>query len=200
MLALALLGLLQTAWYISSVPLALKVGVAGLAALAVCRPPWALLIWAGLAPLTTSIAGLAGPETLGAQLLEAMTWAVITGVAVRFTPGAPTRLAVPALWMGIVAIASGISELPGRLITTSQDHVSYLGMAQLLFQHAVDRLQPLEPWYFALIIAEGAALAWATEHLGRRDPSLAPRVVWCALVGHAGVAVLNIARVVGASL
>jgi len=199
LLALALLGLLQTAWFISSVPLPLKAGIAGLAVLAVCRPPWALLVWAGLAPLTTSIAGLVGTETLGAELLEAMTWAVITGVAVRYTPGAPTRLAVPALWMAIVAMASGLSELPGRLMTT-QDHVSYLGTARLLFQHAVDRLQPLEPWYFALVIAEGAALAWAAEHLGRRDPALAPRVVWCALAGHAGVAVLNIARVVGASL
>jgi hypothetical protein len=191
---------MQTAWFISNVPLPLKIGIAGLSAIAVFRPAWALLIWAGLAPLSTSIAGLVDMPTLGAQLLEAMTVAVITGVVVRYTTGAPTRLALPAIWMSVVAIASGLSEVPGRLMTTTQDHVSYLGVARLLFQHAVERLQSLEPWYFGLIIAEGAALAWAAEYLTRRDTDLAPRVVWCALVGHAGVAVLNITRVIGASL
>ena len=200
LLALTLLGLMQTAWFISNVPLLLKLGIAGLTAIAVCRPTLALLIWAGLAPLTTSIVSLVSATTLGAQLLEAMTVAVITGVVVRYTTGAPTRLALPAVWMSVVAVASGLSELPGRLMTTTQDHVSYQAIARLLFQHAVDRIQSLEPWYFGLIIAEGAALAWAAEYLTRRDSDLAPRVVWCALVGHAGVAVLNITRVVGASL
>ena len=68
LLALALLGLLQAAWFISSVPVPLKIGVAALAVIAAFRPAWGLLIWAGLAPLTTSIAGLVGTE--GDELLD----------------------------------------------------------------------------------------------------------------------------------
>ena len=201
LLALGLLGLLHTAWFISGVvPVPLKAGVAGLLVVAAIRPGWALLIWAGLAPLTTSIASFTSGPNLGALLLEAMTLAVITGVVLRYTTGVPTRLALPALWLGIVAMASGLSELPARLISSAQDYVSAGTMARMLFQHAVDRVPPLDPWYFAILVAEGAALAWATEALTRRDAELAPRVVWCALVGHAGVAVLNITRVVGASL
>src|SRR5688572_17375368 len=192
LLALALLGLLQTTWFLSSVPLPLKIGIAGLLAIAVVRASWAFLIWAGLAPLTTSIAELAGAPMLGAQLLEAMTAAVLTGFIVRHTTFAPSRLAWPALLMSVVALASGLSELPARLIAATEHHVTYHEIARLLFYHSVDRVQALEPWYFALIIAQGAALAWTAEQMTRRDPELAPRVVWCALVGHAGVAVLNI--------
>ena len=200
LLALALLGLLHTAWFSSSVSPSLKIGVAGLLMVAAIRPGWALLVWAGLAPLTTSIASLTSGPGAGAQLLEAMTAAVITGAVLRPAAGAPTRLALPALWLGVVALASGLSELPARLMSTAQDHATAGTIAGLLFQHAVDRVPPLDPWYFALLVAEGAALAWATESLTRRDAELAPRVVWCAVVGHAGVAVLNITRVVGASL
>lgn len=198
--ALAFLGLLQTAWFISSVPLALKAGAAALLALSVARPAWGLFVWAGLAPLTTSLAGLAGATVLGAQLLEIMSAAVLTGVVWRHTAGTPTRLALPALWMGAVAVASGLSELPARLMTSTQEHVGYAAIAHLLFEHAVDRISPLDPWYFALLVVEGAALAWAAESLARRQPEVAARVVWCALAGHAGVAVLNITRLVGASL
>ena len=200
LLALAVLGLMQTAWMISSVPLALKLGVGALLVVAALRPGWALLLWAGLAPLTTSLAGLAGNPALGARLLEGMTVAVIAGAVVRYTAGTPTRLALPALWFGVVALASGLSELPARLMTETLEHVSYGTIGRLLFQHAVDRTPTFDPFYVALVIAEGAALAWTAEWLSRRDPELAPRVVWCALVGHAGVAVLNIMRLVGASL
>jgi len=198
--ALALLGLLLAAWLISDVPLTLKVGVAALLALATWSPGRALLVWVGLAPLTTSIAGLAGTPLLGAQLLEFMTLAVIAGTVARHTTKVRTRLALPALVMGAVAVASGLAELPARLLAATQEHVGVLALARLLFDHHVDRIPPLDPWYFALLVAEGAALAWAAESTVRRQPVVARRVVWCALLGHAGVAVLNISRVFGASL
>lgn len=198
--ALAFLGLFQTAWLISSAPLALKVGVTALLALAVARPAWALFVWAGLAPLSSSIAGLAGVPMMGAHLLEMMTVAVLTGVVARHTGGPRTRLALPAVLMSAVAIASGLSELPARLIITTHDHVSYLAIVRLLFDHAVDHIEPLAPWYFALLVVEGAALAWAMESLTRREPEVAAHAVWCALAGHAGVAVLNLTRLIGASL
>jgi hypothetical protein len=109
-------------------------------------------------------------------------------------------LALPALWLGVVALASGLSELPARLMMTTQEHVSYGTLARLLFDHGVDRVPAFDPFYVALVIAQGAALAWTAESLSRRDPALAPRVVWCALMGHAGVAVLNITRLIGGSL
>src|SRR5688500_11798476 len=139
LLALALLGLLSAAWFTSGAPVPLKAGVAGLLVVAAARPGWALMIWAGLAPLTTSIASFTSGPGLGARLLEAMTIAVITGVVLRYTSGAPTRLALPALWLGIVAIASGLSELPARLMASAQDSVTTGSMARMLFQHAVDR-------------------------------------------------------------
>lgn len=198
--ALMLLGLLQVAWLIADVPFPLKLGSSALLMLAVARPALSLLVWAGLAPLTTSIAGLAGAPLIGALLLEVSTLAVITGTVVRHTISPPTRLAIPALWMGAVAVASGLAELPARLITATQDQAGYPAVARLLFDHAVERLPALDPWYFGLLVAEGAALAWAADTIVRREPGIAARVVWCALLGHAGVAVLNISRVVGASL
>ncbi len=198
--ALMLLGLLQAAWLIADVPLTLKLASSALLMLAVTRPELSLLVWAGLAPLTTSIAGQAGAPFFGALLLEVSTLAVITGTVVRHTIPTPTRLATPALWMGAVAVASGLAELPVRLITATQDQASYPAMARLLFEHAVHRIPALDPWYFGLLVAEGAALAWTAETLVRRQPVLAARVVWCALLGHAGVALLNISRMIGASL
>lgn len=198
--ALMLLGLLQVAWLIADVPVPLKLGSSALLMLAVARPALALLVWAGLSPLTTSIAGLAGAPLIGALLLEVSTLAVITGAVVRHTIPAPARLATPALWMGAVAVASGLAELPARLVTAIPDQARYPAIARLLFDHAIDRIPALDPWYFGLLVAEGAALAWAAEIIVRREPGTAARVVWCALLGHAGVAVLNISRVVGASL
>src|SRR5687767_4212650 len=160
---------MHTTWFISSVPASLKIGVAGLLVIAAIRPGWALLLWAGLAPLTTSIASLTSGPDAGAQLLEAMTAAVITGAVLRVTTSPPTRLALPALWLGVVALASGLSELPARLMSTAQDPVTAGTIARLLVQHAVDRVPPLDPWYVAWLVAQGAALAWATESLTRRD-------------------------------
>ncbi|MEO6223008.1 MAG: O-antigen ligase family protein [Vicinamibacterales bacterium] len=198
--ALALLGLIQVSWWVSSVPGPLRIGAASLLVIAAFRPSVALMIWAGLAPLTTSIAEFTNAPLLGAQLLEVMTAAVITGAAVRPATAPRTRLALPAVLMAAVAIASGLAELPARLLTTSQAPVTFGTSAQLLVRHAVDRMPPLDPWYFALLIAEGAAIAWAAESLVRRDAELAPRAVWCALLGHAGVGILNITRLAGASL
>jgi hypothetical protein len=200
LLALALLGVLQAAWFLSSAPIALKAGVAGLLALSMARPGVAVMVWAGLAPFSSSLAMLAGSLLSGAVLLEHMTLAVITGVVARGSAGTTTRLGLPALVMGTIALVSGLAELPARLITSAPEPLSPLAIGQLLFQHAVDRIPALDPWYFALVIAEGAALAWAAESLVRRDADLAPRVIWCALLGHAGVGVLNITRIISASL
>ena len=200
LLALALLSLFPITWFISTVPLALKAGVAVLLAVAAFRPGLALLIWAGMAPLSTSIAGLTGLPNLGAQLLEAMTASILLGVVGRYPRSPSTHVALPAIFMSAVAIASGLSELPSRFMTATQEHLGGGTIARLLVHHAVDRLAALDPWYFALLVVEGAALAWAAERLTREDPNLAPNVVWCALLGHAGVAVLNVARLIGASL
>lgn len=200
LLALAVLSLFPITWFISSVPLALKVGVAGLLAVAAIRPGLALLIWAGMAPLSTSLAGLTGLPSLGAALLEVMTTSVIFGAVVRSPIGPPTHMALPAIFMSSVAIASGLSELPARFMTATQEHLGGGTIGRLLVQHAVDRLAPLDPWYFALLVVEGCALAWAAERLTRQDADLAPKVVWYALLGHAGVGVLNVVRLIGASM
>ena len=200
LLALALLSLFPITWFLSSVPLALKAGVAALLVVAAFRPGLALVIFAGLAPLSTSITGLTGLPSLGAALLEAMTMSIVFGVVVRYPTGPGTRLALPAIFMGAVAIASGLSELPARFMMETQEHLGAGPIGRLLVQHAFDRLAALDPWYFALLVVEGAALAWAAERLIRQDAELAPKVVWCALLGHAGVAVLNLVRLIGASL
>jgi len=199
--ALTVLGLLQAAWLISGAPLSLKAGVVGLVALSCYRPSWGLLILAGLAALPSAIATLAGAPNAGAQLLEMMAIAVVTGAVVkRSSADAPTRLALPALVMGVVVLASGLAELPARLMTSTLEHVGAPTIARMLFDHAIDRIPPLDPWYFTVLVLEGAALAWAAESIVRREPDTAARAVWCALLGHAGVALLNITRVIGAAL
>jgi O-antigen ligase len=101
--------------------------------------------------------------------------------------------------MGIVALASGLSELPARLLATSPEGVGAIGVARHLFAHSVDRIPPLDPWYFALLVIEGVTLAWAAESIVRREPGITPRVLWCALMGHAAVGLLSVSRVVEAS-
>ncbi len=197
--ALLLLGSLHGAWLLSTTPWTLKAGVAGLLVLAVARPGPALLVWAGLAPLSTSLTEWAGSPLPGFWLLEAMTTAVIFGGVARMRGGPPTRLALPALLMAAVALASAVAELPARLLLEDFP-ADVLGLVRALFAHTFDRTLALRPWYFAGLVAGGAALAWLAETLVRRQPALAVRVLWCVVMGHAAVAVLNISRLVGASL
>jgi hypothetical protein len=57
-----------------------------------------------------------------------------------------------------------------------------------------------DPLFFAALAVEGLALAIVAERIVRRDAAAAASTVRMALVGHAGVAALNMQQVIGAAI
>jgi hypothetical protein len=106
--------LLQFYWFLQPVPLPAKVLVAAFVVVSIARPASGLLVFAGVAPLSTAVAGLCGGGAwLGAQLLEQLALGVGTGGRVRGgASDGRTRIGAPALFMAAVATASAVAMIP----------------------------------------------------------------------------------------
>ena len=104
---LAAIGALQTYWFLQPIPGAAKVFAAVCVLLSLARPAAGLLVLAGLAPLSTSIATLCGGGIgLGSQLLEQLALGVGAGVLLRaWSTEVRTRIGAPALLLAVVALA-----------------------------------------------------------------------------------------------
>ena len=121
LLALALLGFLSAAWFTSGAPVPLKAGVAGLLVVAAVRPGLGaddLGEFGSAHHLDCQLHIATRPRSAAARSHDHRChyWR-----SAALHVGRSTRLALPALWLGIVAIASGLSELPARLMATAQD-------------------------------------------------------------------------------
>ena len=82
--------------------------------ISVMRPSDALLVLAGLAPLTTTLTVILQSPRAGWSLLEAMLWSLATGLLVRDPdPSAASRLKVPAFLLATVGLSSAIVSIAG---------------------------------------------------------------------------------------
>jgi O-antigen ligase len=194
---LAAIALLEAYWFLQPVPFAAKSLATSFLFLSLARPDYGLLSMAGLAPLSTMIAGLCGGGTgLGGQLLEQMALSVGAGVLVRPRHEEPrTRLGPPAMVMATVALASASVLVPAAAAPVTRDLDGWL-LHQLMLPRTAQSAPIWTPLSAALVIAECGLLGWAVERIIRRKPELALRLVAVALIGHAGAGYLNLSAFV----
>ena len=188
---LAALSLLQAYWFLQPLPFAARGFAAIFLLLSIARPSYGLLVFAGLSPLSTALAGLCGGgAVLGGQMLEQMALSIGAGSLARGGPQETrTRIGAPGLFMSVVAVASAMSVFPAAAAPTASGFGGLL--QQLDLRHMVPSSPGWAPLFAALVIVECGLLAWATERTVRSAPPLATQLVRMALIGHAGAGMLN---------
>jgi hypothetical protein len=177
----------------------------GLAALAivlsVARPSIGLLVFAGLAPLSTPIANLYGAYGMGAQLIEQSALGIGAGVLLRSgSTGGETRIGAPALFMALVAVSSAVSMMPAAAAPVVRSFWNGSLLQQLATRQTALSSPVWAPMFAVLVIAECSLLGWAVERTVRREPRLATRLILMGLIGQAGAAVMDLQDVLGAAL
>jgi O-antigen ligase len=178
--ALLLLAGIQVVWFAHPQPWGLRAAHLAFVLLACWRPVVGLLVIAALGPVAATLAGLAHSPLTGARHLEVMVLALVAGAVLHWRAGEPTRTGRAALVFGLVALASAAAVYPTRLLTLDPD------------PHYFVRGLFWDPLFFGMLAAEGAALVWAVELLGRRHRGLIPGVIVAALLGHAAAAALTL--------
>ena len=198
---LAALAVPQIAWLAQPIPLSFKLGHVALVGLALARPADALLVLAGLGPLTTAIGFLAPTPLNGWWLLEQAVLAVITGVVARHRPDdGRTRSGRTALVVAAVAMASVAALLPTRWLANDPNLSAWQRLTDLLHGEYYTASGLWMPVIRAVATLEGMALLWATELMIRRDQVLATRLIRLALAGSAAAASLSLSHIVAAAL
>jgi O-antigen ligase len=172
--------------------------VAGMLATAFVNPRYGLLVCAGLGPLAGPIGALLDPdcslpEPLVLAFLAGWLWRRAIGPGPKASAGTRAVL-TPALLFGLVVAVSAVAQtkLPGE-------------SASGLWQAVVGTFEFLshgcyaEPAVFGgiangALLLEGVGLFAAAAILVGREPTLGPRVAAMVAAGGAGVAALNVNR------
>ena len=192
---------LQAAWLAQPWSWHVKVFQAALLTLAVARPRDALLVVAALAPLSTSLAGLLHGAMSGWVLLFGMLLAVVTGFLIRApSPSVPSRLAMPAVLLGTIAVASALVAVASdpAFITAYPQPGS--AAQDLLKRDLFVWSRPWIPLQQALFLSAALLTATATERAIRANPTDAHRLVLLLVVGHAASIVISFSRFLTAAL
>jgi hypothetical protein len=172
-----------------------------LIALALVRPKDALLVLAGLGPLTTTLATQLHSPRAGWCLLVAMLWAVATGLLVRRTESVSgERLEIPAALLATVALASATVAIAGHPVFIT----GYAGLRDAAFALIAGELfewiWPWIPLHLAAIMSLALFIAVKTEQAVRVDRQLATRLIMMLLVGHAAAVAVGLTRFAAATL
>lgn len=199
---LAIIGLLQGCWLLQPIPFDLKLLVASGVAVSLVRPAYGLLIFAGLAPLSTGIALVAGAGGLGGRMLEQLALGIGAGVLLHMKPAdGGTHIGRPAWCVAVVALASAAAMVPAAAAPV----IRHVGDWRALLQEFAD-LQGAQsspawaPLFAALTIATCGLLGWAAERTIRRTTGLAAQLVTIGLIGTAGTAILNLQQLIVAAV
>lgn len=193
---------LQLSWLAQPLPLVVKLLPASLFVLSVVRPDHGLLVLAGLGPMANAIGTWFHSPLPGIRLLEQLILALVCGAGLRWwrVPDS-TRLADPAALVAASAAASCIAVQPALLIQSTPDVPVWEHVRALLWHGDYFVRSGLwDPLFFASLTIEGVALAVTAERIVRRRRESAIGALRMAVVGHAGVALLNIQALVAAAV
>jgi hypothetical protein len=195
----AAVAALEIAWLAQPAPLPARLFQIAVLVTAVLRPAHALLILAGLGPLSWDLATILSEQVHGPRMLEQMAVAVVAGTLVRWrSSDEPSRTAAPAAILGLIALTSAVALMPTRMLATAVSDMTLWQQAVGLWR---DGLGPVwQPVASATVAIEGMALLWATEWIVRRQRAMAIKLVEFAAIGYAAAACLNVHRVVAAAL
>lgn len=192
---------LFVSWQLTPVPIALKLVPLGVLALSLVQPPAGLLVMAGLGPVIGGLAVATASPFGPTHAFEQLVLAVLIGAGLRTRrESASLQLTEPALLLAAVAVASAIAVQPLMLVYQNPGASVTEHFRILLSGGYFDPGMIGQPLSFAVMTAEGLALALVAERLVRDDHALAPQVVRMMAVGHAGLALISIERITGAAL
>lgn len=182
-----------------------RVVVGGLALLAACLPASALLAAAALLPLAGVMAAQFG-TSVTRGLAEPMVLACLAGWSLRFglagiQPSNDVRSVIrPALVFGLVVIAS-VAARSGWLDAAIADPwVFAKGLWRFLGTTYYNPPARFDAARVAMVSLEGFGLFVGAAVLTARDKALVTRVLAMAACGAAGVAAINIQRLLTVSL
>ena len=170
-----------------------------LTALAIARPAAAVVVVAGLMPLTTSLNALLHSPFAGWTLLLAMLWAAATGVLRARHPRVALRTRVPALLLAITAVSSALVGLAGDpvVITTYPDLRSLA--APLRSGQFFVWVRPWVSVHYAVLTALALLLVVFIERTIRDHPVTARWLVGALLAGHALASAISLGRFAAAA-
>jgi len=199
---LAVIGLLQAYWLFQPIPLGLKLLIASMLGVSLVRPGYGLLVFAGIAPLSTAVALLCGAGGLGGRMVEQLALGIGAGVLLQMKPReGRTRIGWPAWLVALVALASAAAMVPASAAPIMRSLVDPRALMQEFgdFRDAQSSLI-WAPVFAAAMVAACTLLGWATERTVRRTPGLAGRLVLVGLIGTAGAAASSLQQLVVAAM
>jgi hypothetical protein len=171
--------------------------VTGMLVLAIVRPDHALLVCAGLAPLAGSLGTLLGsPVSLTEALVLGFVggWLLHEGVRPHHADSATQAVVTPAVLFGGAVAASCAAQM--IVLQTSVDYTwPFLRrVVEFLWRdYAFDRNR-FQALAASMLLLEGTAIFIALVTLAHRHTSLAQKVARMVVACGAGVAALNIHR------
>ena len=199
---LALAFALQLSWLVQPVPPIVKLFPPSLLALSALRPELGLLVLAGLGPMANPIATWSHSPLAGIRLLEQLMLAFVSGAGLRWWRGASAgRLSEAAALVAASCAASFVAVQPALVIERMPDATIREHLRALLSNGDYFVRSALwEPLFFAALTIEGVALAVTAERIVRRHRESAAAALRMAVVGHAGVALLNVQALLAAAV
>ncbi len=183
-------------------PAAMKLGVAGLMILAVCRIGDALVVLAALGPLGGALAGLSGST---ASWSAPLAFALVAGAGLRcaVTPRAskdPAATGVAAAWIAL-ALASAAAECWFRASLDSSLGPTFLNFFRwLLVQYPAVRPSSYGFAVAAMMTAASAAAFAVTVSACREESALSARITRALVLAGAALGSLAVYRLVEVSL
>lgn len=166
-----------------------------LTVLAIARPTIAVIVLAGLVPLTTSLGVVLRSPFRGQMLVLAMLWAVTTGLLmVRPQNGGRLRTSRPALLFAITAVASAFVAMAGDPLVI----ITYPTLRSLsTVVRAGDVFHWVRPWIsvqYAILTSLALLLLVFIERTIRQRPATARWLIGSLLGGHGLAVTLSVGR------
>ena len=188
--------------FLCTAPLAMKLAIAAMMALAIWRPAEGLVAAAGFAPLGGGLAALTHSSRSWSLPLVC---AFLAGVAIResIQPREPRDrvvTVVAAVWVAIVFLSLGVEiaaqRPPGQPLTV------FLGkfLSWLVQKFPMTALRDFPGVAAAALASGGAALFAVAATLCRREPTLAARTVSALVLSVGALGALNVNRLIEAAL
>jgi len=188
--------------FLGTAPLALKLAIAAMMALAIWRPGDGLIAVAAFAPLGGGLAALTHSSRSWSLPLVC---AFLAGVAIResIQPREPQDrvvMAVAAVWVAIVFLSLGVGIAAQR--PASQPLIVFLGefLTWLVQKFPMTAWRDFPGVSAAALASGGAALFAVTATLCRRDPTLVDRTASALVLSVGALGALNFNRLVEAAL
>jgi hypothetical protein len=168
--------------------------------LALARPRDAILVLAGLGPVSTTLSALLHSPRPGWSVLAAMLWAVATGLLVRPPHHAPLRLRRPAMLLAVVAIGSALVAIAGDPLYITGYTDPRGAAAALMSGEWFEWTWPWVPLHLAMLMTLALYIAVSIEPAVRVDHPFGMRLCSMLVIGHIAAVGVGLSRFAATAL